>query len=619
MDVSSRRVIAVCASWEDEENLNLFLSHLIESAEPRRFLPVCVTFDRNNIEARDEESIRELVSCFQIPHLAGFMLFGEMIRSDVITGLLIRLAHKKHLPVFMLERPYDGCINLPFAYRDGFEQVVRHMIEVHGVRDVVFVAGIRGNSYSEDRIAICRRLLEEKGASLPPEKVIYGDFWDMPTNQALDAYFAGGGTVPEAFICANDSMAMAVCVYLAEKGLRVPDNVLVSGLDGILFGGRHEPTITTAEPDFAYMYSLLLDRVERWQPEETGRTEMITIPMTFLRRHSCGCQRERFYQPSQEIGELKKANLDYARHIREMGGFIRQTLNMSSLRELTDCIPPLFSRWPEPYYCAAVLNPEDHGLVRTILHARGGQFFSSTSFRRDASPIPDTAAVLSDPAIRILLVHLLQNRNETMGYIVSGLRNWGLREEQRFEEQALFLSTALSAVVNNRRLLEANTAMQHMAEHDYLTSLYNRRGFLRELERLLSLPEMQEKTLTLFSVDMDRLKKINDSYGHHEGDFAIQCLAQAILKVTDQKGICARYGGDEFAFAFFSGAPAVSTESIREEIETEARRVCGPKEYLISASIGAVSCPVRNHPPLDQLLAESDRVLYADKSARRQN
>ena len=173
-------------------------------------------------------------------------------------------------------------------------------------------------------------------------------------------------------------------------------------------------------------------------------------------------------------------------------------------------------------------------------------------------------------------------------------------------------------MIGNRRLEEANNAILRMAEHDYLTGLYNRRGFLRELERNLLLPESRGKVLTLFSMDMDRLKAINDVHGHHEGDHAIQSLAKAMEQVLGRKGICARYGGDEFAFAVLDEESLVRhLDEIRERIEKTARKICGPKDYLISASLGASACLVGESLSLDQILAESDRALYADKRLRK--
>ena len=614
-----RGILAVCASWEDVENLNLMLSQLIEATESQPYLPMCVAFDRSGVESRGEESTREFMSAFDIPNLAGILLFGEMIRSDDINQHIIRLAEKRKLPVFMVERRYDGCINMAYDYGDGFEKVTRHLVEDHGCHDIVMVAGIKGNSFSDERISICRRILEEHGKTLPPQKVIYGEYWDEPTYRALDGYFSSGGRLPEAFLCANDAMAIAVSIYLSERNIRVPEQVRVAGFDGIFQGESHVPAITTARPDFTYMYGKMLDRIKTWQPEEAGKTELLKIPYEFIRRESCGCIQGNVFLSTKKSGELKIDNLLYIRHIRAMGNFIRKTLSMDSLDRLSEQLASLFSGRPNPFYFAAVLDEHDRSLARSVVHSRHGLFLSGTVFRWKEEPITDMESVRNDAAIRILMAQLLQNEEETMGYLISGLQTWSMREQERFEEEALFLSAAFNAVLSNRRLAEANDAILRMAEHDYLTGLYNRRGFLRELDRRLSLPETQGKYLTLFSMDMDRLKSINDIYGHYEGDYAIQCLAQALEQIVEGKGICARYGGDEFAFALLDEKPLTEKrDGIRERIEEAARKICGPKDYLISASLGAASCQAVSHMSLDQALAESDRSLYADKRSRRE-
>ena len=493
MEGKGRKVIAVCASWEDVENLNLVLDHLIRATEGTDYLPMCIAFDRSSIESRGEESLREFLSVFEVPNLAGFLLFGEMIRSDNINRHLIRVAHGKGLPVFMLERQYEGCINLSLSYREGFEQMARHIVEYHGCRDVVMVAGINGNAYSEERIGLCRDMLEAHGGALPPERVIYGDFWDEPTTRALDGYFAAGGAMPEAFICANDAMAIAVCIYLAQRNVRVPAQVRVAGFDGILQGGDHEPSITTMRPDYLKMFKTMLDRIGAWRPEEAGNTQILPVPFELIRGESCGCEQANSYETVKKVGQLKMLNLTYTRHI-----------------------------------------------------------------------------------------------------------------------------SALNAVTGNYRLEQANAAMLEMAEHDYLTGLYNRRGFLRELERRLRLPEAQGLTLSLFAMDMDGLKGINDVYGHHEGDHAIWCMAQAIQEAVEGQGICARYGGDEFAFALLAEASLLpELEAIRTRIEASARKLCDSKAYRVSASIGACASPVQGLTSLGQLLVESDRALYADKLQRK--
>ncbi len=92
MEHVKRKVIAVCSSWEDEENLNLVINQLIQATDGSEYLPLCINFDRSSIESRGEASINEFLDAFDVPDLAGFLLFGEMIRSDNLNWHLIQYA-----------------------------------------------------------------------------------------------------------------------------------------------------------------------------------------------------------------------------------------------------------------------------------------------------------------------------------------------------------------------------------------------------------------------------------------------------------------------------------------------------------------------------------------------
>lgn len=132
------------------------------------------------------------------------------------------------------------------------------------------------------------------------------------------------------------------------------------------------PAITTARPDFALMYGKMLDRIDAWQPEETGRTERWPIPYEFIRRESCGCMQGNAFLSTKKSGELKIDNLLYTRHIRAMGNFIRKTLSMNSLDKLSEQLSALFSGWPNPFYFAAVLDENDRNLARASCTAGMG-------------------------------------------------------------------------------------------------------------------------------------------------------------------------------------------------------------------------------------------------------
>ena len=173
--------------------------------------------------------------------------------------------------------------------------------------------------------------------------------------------------------------------------------------------------------------------------------------------------------------------------------------------------------------------------------------------------------------INVLLFKQIRSNTESFGYVVNGYDEVTMRSEQRFEEFGHFINAAVNAVNNNRKLIMTSRTNELLSEQDFLTGLYNRRGFFTMLKKLLNVSANSGRILSLFSIDMDKLKTINDTYGHENGDVAIQTLARAILKYVKDDGIAARYGGDEFAFAIIGDHKLEGEiKKIRNEIEESA-------------------------------------------------
>ena len=200
---------------------------------------------------------------------------------------------------------------------------------------------------------------------------------------------------------------------------------------------------------------------------------------------------------------------------------------------------------------------------------------------------------------------------------------------RRCEELGLFLSTAMNSILKNHKLMvlnnrlkQINKEMEYASAQDYLTELFNRRGFFEELYKIIGNPENQNKYLTFFSIDMDGLKIINDTYGHAEGDFALKALAKAIQRFAIRNGICARYGGDEFVCAIITDQKSYLTPDIvRERFQAgfSKDRELQDKPYSISVSIGCRCSKIDPDFNLDELMHNADEDMYQDKLARRKN
>lgn len=151
---------------------------------------------------------------------------------------------------------------------------------------------------------------------------------------------------------------------------------------------------------------------------------------------------------------------------------------------------------------------------------------------------------------------------------------------------------------------------------DPLTGLYNIKSlevFLKKHSNFVT----KESPLTIFMIDVDRFKFINDTYGHTTGDAALKVVAEALRRTTAQyRAFAARYGGDEFCLILF--AKDVDTEtvtkSIQYNLELTENEMVPDRTYKLSLSIGFFVC---NDSNLRHGLNMADKALYRNKKAQK--
>jgi len=155
--------------------------------------------------------------------------------------------------------------------------------------------------------------------------------------------------------------------------------------------------------------------------------------------------------------------------------------------------------------------------------------------------------------------------------------------------------------------------LRSLALTDDLTCLYNRRAFLALATQQMRLTRRKGEGLLLFFADVDGLKKINDTFGHREGDFALVRTADALEQTFRDSDILARLGGDEFA--------VLAVEASREDQEVILRRLekslrksnADESRYALSLSVGVARLDPRHIVSVGDLLEQADRAMYEEK------
>ena len=604
-----------------------FINEFREAALQRGYkLLIFTTYaetPENNEGFWGEYQIIHLIEYFQVQ---AFVLLTDTIRYDGLTDNILKITKKRGIPAFSVGSRELDCYNLTIDYSSGFEQMVRHVVEDHGCRIVDMIAGGKGEYYSEMRVRAYRKVLEENGIAFEEERLVYGEFWEIPTRAAMKQILESPLPFPEAIVCANDTMAITACSILAERGYRVPEDVIVTGFDGIRDAKYHYPVISTCEPDYAEPILTIFEEMEYYKAHGKFKAAGGTIVFKIVKDESCGC-----HVPDKRNGiqmnYLASSLTDSDRHIVAMNSLGMAVCEADSIMRIAREIPVHFQPWNQCFRFACVKRellegyevPESMQEMVTLMRMEEGKFERPGEVFPVEEIMPRMEeAMLDNHPIDTFYIRLLTTGMQVYGYLIEGTQGLDARTLQRSNEFTMYLSNMINIVLHNAELSEAYNRIAELSIRDSLTGLLNRRGFDQMLGKHLL--KQERKILFLFSADMDRLKYINDTFGHAEGDFAIKTVAHAIEKAGGQECVCARFGGDEFVCAIVGSREGEYTEEDfckRVDEVIAATRGVEEKPYPIQVSIGCSSMEIHEGLERDKMFLAADRIMYEKKAARK--
>ena len=164
---------------------------------------------------------------------------------------------------------------------------------------------------------------------------------------------------------------------------------------------------------------------------------------------------------------------------------------------------------------------------------------------------------------------------------------------QRKQMEAALRSTADELVQANSELAKATELLSHIAYHDHLTNLPNRKRFHEQLQQSLERANEQGHLVALLFLDLDGFKQINDVHGHHVGDSLLKAVAQRLTNCLRNSDVVARLGGDEFVAILPNIPSAAAVCRVAEKVLLTLNQsfVFEGKAMSISASIGVSIYP----------------------------
>lgn len=531
------------------------------------------------------------------------------------------------IPTIILGDRFDGYLNINYNHKAGIKNIINHLINDHGITDFHMIAGTKGNPFSDDRIDAFKEALNEKGITYNDSMLSYGDFWSGPAVEAA-ARLLKENKLPGAFICANDVMAIAVAFYLKNQGVAIPRDVAVTGYDCIETIYSSDPTITSGcispHTTIKTICSVITDIFENG----TKTAELSIEPETVF-NESCGCfsskrinsaalfneQNNLFYRFQDEniILSEKSSEIQQCQSFEEIAFSLRENDLLYAMCCLVkpECIDESIS--PESVY------KEGFGDELFLLYdsdlidykkLHGDKF--SPYFMPSKEIIPTLDYYLDDG--RCLIFASLYYLNVPMGYACFHFSDYVSGNFYKIPQTVSMLNNTLGGLRNLRHARYLLSRIDNMSKTDVLTGLYNRRGFQIEYRKLLD--NSKNKSLCVAMFDLDKLKHINDNYGHEEGDVAIRTVAQALKASCPDGAICMRLGGDEMLAVYDADGSDDVYSKVAKYLD-EFNKNSG-KPYKVSSSIGIFRTTAEAKLSFEELVKKSDELMYEDKNRKRQ-
>lgn len=203
---------------------------------------------------------------------------------------------------------------------------------------------------------------------------------------------------------------------------------------------------------------------------------------------------------------------------------------------------------------------------------------------------------------------LRSEANRELSQVLRELRNGADAEASPTIRK--LLSRAVHCAVQQSRL---QAELGTLAFSDDLTGLFNRRGFLALGERQLKLARRSGRGLCLFLLDLDGLKRINDCWGHFEGDRALVRVAEVLAATFRASDIRGRLGGDEFAVLAVEAA-GHGTTAVAARLRDELRKAnARESRYSISLSLGVARFNGCGYDSMAALIKRADDGMYSAK------
>lgn len=577
------------------------------------------------------DKIKGAYSIFSLPKLEVFdgfiVLCSSINQEDIITNILDECL-KTGKPVISIGKKYKNTIYATLNNQSGMTALIEHLLDYHCVKHISYIGGYKTHPDSMIREATLRHSLNARNLALADDDITYTD-WEDVNAIAFVSRKIEENSLPDAFVCANDGLAMATITTLESNGITVPGDVIVTGFDNLPQSQVFSPSVSTVVQPFRELarkcISILIESI-------TGREQAgdIIIDCVFHPNESCGCKcpsninkiRKDFCKSFYSDALTRNKNnrmivafelkVDDSENYNDLIKNFRET-TMEYINKTSDMLYILLNR----QYFSSDINTS---FPNNNYEENMDIFFGFEDGQTPTATICNRTTLFpqmnEDGKCHIYSIIPLFDSSIPFGYMVfrdvkSSIKSFTL------QNYAAHLMSALSKYRQEKCLSYINGDLLALAKKDPLTNVKNRAAF-EDAVNTINL-EANANPMLKFAVvmfDINNLKNINDELGHKAGDDYIKNSCNLICYIFPQSPVF-RIGGDEFC-AIIRGTEYENRYQLlnkgRENMESLARAEILPRVQKVSIAIGISEFIPGKDLNFQDVFDRADALMYQNKA-----
>ena len=593
------KLIAVCLTKIQDEVTYEFIDALYQTVKGSDYrLLLFNSFSDLYHQNVYDEGAKSIYQLLNYDLVDAVIIKADTLNDQQVIRDLIARAKERQIPVILLNMKAEGCYSIVPSYENVFSQLIEHVIKVHHKRKLYFLSGSMGESNSMLREKIFRETLRDCGIDPQTAKVAYGEYWYGPAERAVENWIQSGD-LPEAIICANDAMAVAACKVLKRHQIRVPEDMIVTGFDGVPSYQFHRPALSTCTRTSSVLAGkcreMLTNILEKNKPPYRDIEEY-----TLTIQESCGCRKQSHPDYQLCADRLCVSRWDTQRHeefILSQVERVVETIDMGIIgNKLNSFILP---------DSMVALNSDFLAATRSNVKPDPGRPFAEEmivissldsnldrhryALYKSAEMYPHLEEAVSEDTM--FLFQSIYVENNVCGYYIVKSKEL-LTDASKIHRVSKVMNLAFSLIISRMQQDHMSHSLEEMQYHDPVTGVLNLKGLVKRINELY--PIWKERAIAVSVYNIPKYQFIYENYGLKDVEETVQLTADALRMANPQDTVTARISDDSFCIineAEDQGAAGlIINDSVRAFYRfIESFNKTQDKEYFVEVNCGCTT------------------------------